>query len=75
VSGITARSRRIASSTARRSSVRSNVSTSTPLTPGVTLSRAPPMAFATTGAPAAIASTGIIPKSSTAGNTNVDAAS
>jgi hypothetical protein len=42
----------------------------TPVTPSTTVSRAPPAAKAITGRPAAMASTGAIPKSSTPGKMN-----
>ena len=40
----------------------------TPVSPGTTVSRAPPLAYAMTGLPEAWASTGTMPKSSSPGN-------
>ena len=44
------------------------------MSPSITVSLPPPMACTTTGVPSAIASTGMMPKSSIAGNTKTDAA-
>ena len=64
---------RSARSSASRSSSGDHVCTSAPVLPSSTDSAAPPTAFAMTGVPDAIASTGTIPKSSMGANTRARA--